>query len=243
MITYTIYFIFAVIISSLKCSTVEFFAALGITHELEFSPSSVGTGSAILNRLQGDVMRGPINTYLVFYGSRWTPDRMFKIQNFVKYLDQSSYFSVIKNYKDSKGPVTGPMRLNTTIWQSYEMGQSIQLVDIFKIMDLLFPSIDPAGIYVFLSDDETKVEATPNIRFCKEFCGFHTTDGNGRIISFVGDAGACRVCAPNTDSPNLDPALDATISILAHEIVESISNPDTRNPSHKTKDNLEVRLK
>ncbi len=56
----------------------------------------------------------------------------------------------------------------------------------------------------------------------------------------VGDASICGQCSPFRDSPSLDKKTDAITNILAHEIIETLSNPDTTNPSYLNANNEEV---
>jgi hypothetical protein len=45
---------------------------------------------------------------------------MYKLQNLIKTIDQTSYFNILKAYIDKDGPVKGPVVLKQTKWMSYD---------------------------------------------------------------------------------------------------------------------------
>jgi hypothetical protein len=66
--------------------------------------------------------------------------------------------------------------------------------------------------------------------FCTQYCGWHTA-GNGTAghlrYSFVGNAARCLSgCAAQTTSPNGNPGIDGSISVMTHELEEATSDPD-----------------
>ncbi|CAI5522638.1 unnamed protein product [Closterium sp. Naga37s-1] len=89
-----------------------------------------------------------------------------------------------------------------------------------------FP-LDPHGIYVLLTSADVIFGD-----FCKKYCGFHTQDSLNSTplrFAFVGHHGQCpNSCGVRGTSPNGNPAIDATITTLAHEITEAATNPDVR---------------
>jgi len=93
------------------------------------------------------------------------------------------------------------------------------------------------GIYFVLGSSDVKQVGhrnTPNERFCVDFCGWHSFDPlffGGRDIkfSFVGDPSVqCpEGCEPQTEvSPNGNPGVDAMVSVVAHELAETVTDPD-----------------
>jgi hypothetical protein len=237
--------LFSLFAQVILCQNIDFFTPFGMA-QVEDEPLGIlesqygkSSGGNMLYNQEGEVMRGAVNVYLIFYGRKWRPEKRFKIENFVKNLDKSSYFSIIKNYYDKKGNVTGPLILKPSTWLDYEYGKQITVKDLVKLMLQVYPTIDYNGIYTFLTDSETEVSHSNTRRFCKEFCGFHTIFDN-RKIAFVGDCGNCEECAPFADSPNFDRSTDGIINILAHEIVETLSNPDTGRSTWIDSDKLEV---
>lgn len=66
--------------------------------------------------------------------------------------------------------------------------------------------------------------------FCTRYCGWHTSaiiNGLDLKYSFVGNADRCpSACEAQTNSPNYDSGADGMASVIAHEIEETISDPD-----------------
>ena len=88
-------------------------------------------------------------------------------------------------------------------------------------------AVDPNGIYFVL----TAPGVTATSGFLTAYCGWHNYNvynGVNVKYSFVGDAkgpslGSCSV--QTAGSPNNDPSVDAMISVLAHELEETVSDP------------------
>ncbi|CAI5483094.1 unnamed protein product [Closterium sp. Yama58-4] len=86
--------------------------------------------------------------------------------------------------------------------------------------------LDPQGIYVVLPSADVTLPG-----FCSQYCGWHTQDSLNSTplrYAFVGHHGQCPgACGVKSTSPNGKPAIDATISTLAHELTEAATDPDT----------------
>ena len=65
--------------------------------------------------------------------------------------------------------------------------------------------------------------------FCSQLCGYHDYFQVGEDIykfAFIGNANQCLPsCAPILSDLNGDVGLDGSISILAHELTESLTDP------------------
>jgi hypothetical protein len=66
--------------------------------------------------------------------------------------------------------------------------------------------------------------------FCTQYCGWHThaTIGGADVkYSFVGNANRClNSCAIQSTSPNSNAGVDGMVSVVAHELEETLSDPD-----------------
>jgi hypothetical protein len=76
----------------------------------------------------------------------------------------------------------------------------------------------------------TSSDVTASSGFCTQYCGWHTKGTVGGVAnvkySFVGNANRCLAgCAPQSVSPNGNAGVDGTVSVLAHELVETLSDP------------------
>ena len=65
--------------------------------------------------------------------------------------------------------------------------------------------------------------------FCTSFCGWHTYAGSGTStykFAWIGIPPAtCNCYAQKTASPNGNPAVDAAISVIGHELAEAATDP------------------
>ena len=76
----------------------------------------------------------------------------------------------------------------------------------------------------------TSTDVTASSGFCSQYCGWHTKGTIGGVAnvkySFVGNANRCLSgCAAQTTSPNGNAGVDGMVSVVAHELVESLSDP------------------
>jgi Phosphate-induced protein 1 conserved region len=87
---------------------------------------------------------------------------------------------------------------------------------------------DENGIYFVLTSSD--VNATSG--FCTKYCGWHTHStsiaGKKNIrYAFVGNANRClSACAAQTVSPNDNAGVDGMVSVIAHEMEETNTDPD-----------------
>ncbi|MEP6847952.1 MAG: hypothetical protein ABI999_03785 [Acidobacteriota bacterium] len=82
------------------------------------------------------------------------------------------------------------------------------------------------GVYFLV----TASNVTASSGFCTQYCGWHTTGNltNGKVrYSFVGNANRCLTsCAAQSTSPNNNPGIDGSISVMTHELEEATTDPD-----------------
>jgi hypothetical protein len=84
---------------------------------------------------------------------------------------------------------------------------------------------DSNGIYFVL----TSSDVNESSGFCTQYCGWHTygTLGSNSIkYAFVGNANRClNACAAQTTGPNGNAGVDGMVSVIAHEMEESNTDP------------------
>jgi hypothetical protein len=86
---------------------------------------------------------------------------------------------------------------------------------------------NPSGVYFVV----TSSNISETSGFCTQYCGWHTA-GNvsaGHVrYSFVGNAKRCLsgCAAQSTVSPNNNPGIDGSISVMTHELEEAATDPD-----------------
>ncbi len=83
---------------------------------------------------------------------------------------------------------------------------------------------DASGLYYVFTSADVAVKG-----FGTNYCGYHGYFTSGGVVtkySFVGDpSNYMSACAEQTTSPSGNAAADAMVSVIAHELVESASDP------------------
>lgn len=197
------------------------------------SGNAVVTGNGI-NYHGGPVMHGPVNVYFIWYGD-WTKDSSANqiLTDWAHNIGSSPYENINTTYGDTTENVSGVITYATSISiPSTAFGTSLSDSNIASIVSDAFSlglPTDSNGVYFVL----TAPGINETSGFLTQYCGWHTygTLSNGTYIkyAFVGDAlgNSLGNCAAQTSkSPNGDPAADAMVSVMSHELEESASDPN-----------------
>lgn len=180
----------------------------------------------------GAVMAAPAGNkvYLIWYGT-W-PDSAAKslVSTFVTDLSNSKYWAINNGYTNSaKKKVSKVLTLGGQATDDYSQGHtnlttsSIAASVTAAIGSNALPK-DEDGIYVVLTSSDVTVNG-----FKTNFCGWHThtsVGGSNIKFSLVGDAGGASACTPQQTSPNGNARIDALLSVLAHELAETVTDPN-----------------
>lgn len=198
----------------------------------------------------GSVMTEPVNIYIVWYGNI---SQNFKdiVADFVFNMNGSPWMNINSTYyqivysnppelKAIQTIATSNIIYNKSVEDNYSFGNSLNLSNVRDIVALKIKSGDLPedynGIYVvFTSGDVTQINNSGTL--CKNWCGVHANiimnwDNNFhqkylKLIS-IGELTNCPACIVPDNyyiSPNNNPTADAAVSILAHEITETITDP------------------
>jgi hypothetical protein len=178
----------------------------------------------------GAVMSGTVDVYLVYYGT-WSAADKAILSDLVTSLDGSPYLNINSGYGDSAGGrVSARVRLAGTVDDAYSRGKTLTGDDVQTIANApitrgTFPRSGNAVYFVLGAADVTQDG------FCTSHCGWHTHASLSSVdvkYSFVGNAATkCpSSCGAVTPSPNGSAGPDAMASVLAHELSETISDPD-----------------
>ncbi len=196
--------------------------------------SAVTTGNGI-DYHGGPVMLGPHNIYFIWYGG-WSGNTATTIlPDFINGLNGSSYFNTNTTYGDNTGDIANTISLAGQFFDNYSQGSSLGSSGVFNVLSSAINSgslpADPNGIYFVLSSPDVTEG-----NFCNTYCGYHThTTLNGADIKygFVGNpAMQCNSthngprCSLHATTPNDNEGADAMASVMAHEINETITDPD-----------------
>jgi hypothetical protein len=203
------------------------------SRETERNAAKFATSSSNgINYHGGPVMTGTPNLYYIWYGN-WTgdPNAQTLLQTFGSSIGGSPYFNINTTYYDSHGThVSGSVHYLSGISDNYSQGTALSDSAVQNIVAnaLAHGSLptDPNGVYFVL----TSQDVNETSGFCTQYCAWHTHGTiNGQDIKygFVGNPARCpSACAAQTTTPNGDLAADSMANLIAHELEESVTDPD-----------------
>lgn len=180
----------------------------------------------------GPVMTGPVRVYVIWYGA-WTRKvrRRAIITDFLSNLT-GPRFAINQTYPDASGAtvansiaLAGEVRDLGSVGKRAVSDTDIGAVVAAALAARRFPA-DPNGIYLVLTSTEVD-----KLGFLTRYCGWHSFGHYGDTtikFALVGDpTGAnLRKCAPQSTGPNGDPGADAMANVIAHEIDETVTDPE-----------------
>ncbi|XJO76831.1 hypothetical protein BDV3_007306 [Batrachochytrium dendrobatidis] len=194
----------------------------------------------------GSVLTGPVPIYLIYYGG-WNQTQKNLIETFTNGLSSSAWWKTQQKYyyqKDATSPkvyVDNHVTVAGTASNNYSVGKAFSgsmIKDLIQayITNGTFPENSNAIYYIVSTADVTEVRSKSG--FCGDYCAYHSDihlkSGTTVYFGYGGllPANCVNGCAPppnQTSSPNNDVSVDALLSAMAHEIVETISDPDLFN--------------
>lgn len=180
----------------------------------------------------GPVMLGTTKVYIIWYGN-WTGNTALTIvPAFAQALGGSPYFNINTTYSNAAGAkVSNALGFGGQTTDNYSRGKALGDYDVAMVIATALASKklarDANGVYVVLSSAD--VNETSGM--CARYCGWHsygTLNGAETRVAYVGNPDRCPTsCEVQTGkSPNGNPGADGLVSILAHELDESVTDPD-----------------
>jgi len=189
----------------------------------------------------GPVMNTP-KPYLIWYGN-WNQsngsdnsagqqivrDAIFGLSGSNYYVTNASYSGVsgLLNVSGLGNGANGSQEID----DSYSQGSNLSDSQIASIVSTAIANGlggqggDSNGIYFVL----TSSDVNESSGFCTQYCGWHTygTLGSTPIkYAFVGNANRClNACAAQTTGPNGNAGVDGMVSVIAHEMEETNTDP------------------
>jgi phosphate-induced protein 1 len=199
---------------------------------------AVTTGNGI-NYHNGPVLH-TINLYYILYGN-WAqtnlnPTGTSLLTAWGNNIGGSPYFNINTTYGDTTGNVPNAVTLYPVSYtDTGSLGTSLSDSSIATLVSNAINSgklgtagvADPNGLYMVL----TAPGVNETSGFLTQYCGWHSwgTWGTTPVqYSFVGNAAGPSLgnCAWQTaSSPNGDPGVDAMVSVMAHELEETATDP------------------
>jgi len=195
-----------------------------------FDVSNLGTN---INYHDGPVMERTHNVYFIWYGNWSGHPALTILPQFIRDLSASSYMNIHNTYFDNSRRVTNNVTMGAQAFDSYSQGLSLSTSAVSAVVSRALSNgslpIDANGIYyVLTSADVNQFNGTKS--FCADYCGWHS---NGSIsgadikFSFVGNLDRCGFgCEPQSPSPNGSVAADSMANTMAHELSETLTDPD-----------------
>jgi hypothetical protein len=197
-----------------------------------------GTGGSVvqgngISYHNGPVMRDGVNIYYIWYGD-WTQDPTANaiLTDYATYVGGSPYFNINTTYGDTVGNVPNTpatIRYVSSTSDTGSLGTSLNDGSIWTLVTNALSGgklpVDPKGVYFVL----TAPHVAETSGFLSQYCGWHTYNiYNSTPIqyAFVGNAAAnMGACSVQPNGPNGDGQADAMVSVVAHELEESASDP------------------
>jgi hypothetical protein len=207
-------------------------------------PPRAGAGGAVVTGNGISYHNGPVlhtvNLYYIFYGN-WSqtslnPKGTTLFGPWGNSIGNSPYFNINTTYGDTTGNVPNAVTLYPVSYvDTGSLGTSLSDASIATIVSNAINSgklgtagvADPNGLYMVLTAPGVKETSG----FLSQYCGWHSWGSFGATpvqYSFVGNAAGPSIgsCAGQTaSSPNDDIGVDAMISVMAHELEETATDP------------------
>jgi hypothetical protein len=193
----------------------------------------------------GPVMNSPhgTNVYYIWYGD-WSKDPAAQkiLTDFITDIGGTPYFNINASYYDfdkdgEKDPVRNKVNFKGSIMDNYSFGNPISANDTGAIVQNSVTSgklpADADGVYFVLTSADVVVPDFGG--FCTAYCAFHgyqpvaLHNVHNLVTGFVGNPAAqCpNACAQESQlpTPNDNVGADAMVSLIAHELSESVTDP------------------
>jgi hypothetical protein len=190
----------------------------------------------------GPVMGSGATVYVIYYGN-WSAKATNIVNRFIQSLNGSPQFNVNTTYFDKNGAVVQ----NTVLYDptvdsyvdNYSLGKNVRDSNIMTIVKNAIngghlPN-DTNGVYFVL----TATDVTDPDGFCSFFCGYHgpsTSIITGETIKYSMIGNAATQCPSgcignvaiygDKNSPNGDLGADGVVSVLYHELSETVTDPN-----------------
>jgi hypothetical protein len=179
----------------------------------------------------GPVMLGTTHVYYVWYGN-WSSNTATTIlADFAKNVGGSPYFNINTGYSDgSNNGISNSVTFGGAVFDAYSQGATIDDAKVLTIVETAINNhslpLDHQGVYFVL----TSADVVESDGFCTVFCGWHSFATLSSVTfqyGFIGNGDQCpNACEfiPGND-PNGNSGADGMASIVAHELDESVTDP------------------
>ena len=239
-------FVVCMVLAIASCALAQENNRIHITHMYGMDPLAGAPASTITYNGGPILNAGNTSIYIIYYGT-FTPLDTKIINFWAQNIGSSALYATNQTYFDGSfvhiPAGLAPFNATTnTFNDNYSFGKNItdaqtQAVVTNAINGGHLPN-DQNGIYFVITAQDVK-QTSPFGGFCTVYCGYHgpsTTIQAGEVIkySFVGNAATqCPLgCIGNaavfgdTTSPNNDLGADGLVSVMFHELSETMTDPE-----------------
>jgi len=177
------------------------------------------------------VMSSGANLYFIWYGNWSGSAAPNVIDAFVNGLGGSAWYHINTTYSDkSSKAVNDSVALLASTSDNYSQGKTLSDNGVFQVVSSAITSgrlpLDTNALYVVFSS----ADVSESSGFCTNYCGWHssaTLNGTDIKFSFIGSTERCpSACSTGAPPPNGSVAGDGMASVLAHELAETVTDPD-----------------
>ncbi|HYL78557.1 MAG TPA: hypothetical protein VEU96_30480 [Bryobacteraceae bacterium] len=192
-----------------------------------------GGGANGISYHGGPVILGTTHVYYIWYGN-WTNNTATTIlPALASSIGGSPYFNINTTYfNGSNVHVSNSVMFVGSTNDNYSQGSTLSDAGVQAVVSKAISSNalpkDTNGVYFVL----TSADVGESSGFCTQYCGWHTHGtiaGSDIKYSFVGNPQRCpSACQaqPTSASPNNNLGADGMASIIAHELEETVTDPD-----------------
>ena len=202
-------------------------------HEtLDFAKSAAGGGSLTTIKYHGGpVILGTTGVYYIWYGNWSTNSATTILTDFANNIGGSPYYNINTSYfNGSNTKVSNSVALLGSTTDNYSQGTALSDAQILAVVNSAISSgrlpKNTNAVYFVL----TSADVTATSGFCTNYCGWHnhaSVSGLDIKYAFVGNTDRCpSSCSAQSTGPNGNAGADGMASIIAHELVEAVSDPD-----------------
>ena len=194
---------------------------------------STGIQTPLITYHGGPVMITP-TVYVIWYGN-WNQSNgsdnaggQAIVRDMLHGLNNSPYYQINTSYSVPSGSIN----IGAEYADSYSQGKRLSDSKVQAVVSNAISGHLPNesyGVYFVL----TSSDVAESSGFCTRYCGWHTAAtiaGSNIKYSFVGNANRClSACAAQTTGPNGNAGVDGMVSVIAHELEETNTDPNPRS--------------
>ncbi|PYQ63313.1 MAG: hypothetical protein DMF53_10500 [Acidobacteria bacterium] len=197
-------------------------------------PPPPPTANNGINYHNGPVMLGTVNIYYIWYGD-WSGNSAVDIlSDLAGSIGGTPWYNINTSYYSGSGRqlkhVSNSVAFQGSTTDDYSRGKSLSDDDVRDVVADAISSgrlpKDTNGVYFVL----TSADVSELSGFCSNYCGWHTYDkiDSANIkFAFIGNPDQCPSACTRSryHSPNDNIGADGMASIIAHELSESVTDP------------------